>query len=265
LVKPLSDNHNDILQALISREKSGGLDKAMFEDIPIEVYHHPECPGISSTRLKAIIERNWNYAGRSTFTATPAMEFGTAFHAFIQGDMEAFVKEYAIGKFDSARKYLSYDDYAKLQTMRDRVEAHPEAGKLLVGAHQEWTFFSRDPATGVLRKVRPDLFQESVLGDWKTTVNASQSEFIRSCKKYLYRISARYYMDVFTAATDRPAHEFKLIAVESEGLHDVAVYPISENSLMTARGEIDQALSAIARARDGGWTGYALNQAPIFI
>jgi hypothetical protein len=82
LVK-LSPQHQDILASLIAREQDGSLNSAVFSDLPIEVYHHPQCPGVSSTRIKDIVARNYNYARRATFTPTPAMEFGTKFHEWM--------------------------------------------------------------------------------------------------------------------------------------------------------------------------------------
>ena len=260
----LSDAHEKILSELISMEKTGKLDRIAFEDIPIEVYHHPSCPGFSSTRIKLIVERNFNYAQSFSFESTPAMQFGTAFHSLIQGRAQ-FAKEYSVGKHDGVRQYISFDDYGKLQIMVANVEAHPEAGELLKQATHEWTFFSRCPITGVLRKVRPDIFKNSTIGDWKTTVDASPVAFARASRRLLYRVSARYYLDVVTDVLKKPMTDFKLIACENEGLFEVAVYPVHESSLAEARQEVDAALSAIARANEGGWRGYALNQNPIFI
>jgi hypothetical protein len=128
--------------------------------------------------------------------------------------------------------------------------------------------FSPDVAqSGVLRKARPDILKHRRIGDWKTTVDASPAAFAKTARRLLYRISCIYYCDVVTAASGHfiDPEDFRFIAVESDGMHDVAVYPVSLHSCNTARLEIDAALSAIARSHEGGWTGYDLAQPPITI
>lgn len=259
----LSDAHQRILERLIERDLAGTLHGA-FQDIPIEVYHHPQCPGVSSTRIKMIAERSLKHAANKKFESTPEMIFGNAFHAFMEAQSE-FYARYSVGQFSEGRHYISYDDFGRIKTMADHVRNHPVAGNLIEGGTAEWTFFARDPLSGVLRKCRPDVFKGLSIIDYKTCFDASPKVFGYQAKKLLYRISAMYYLEVARDATNRDFNDFRFIAVESDGFHEVAVYQVSEHSMMKARGEIQFALNSIAQAAIGGWTGYQLNPEPLQI
>ncbi len=263
----LSKQHQDILQALISRANAGTLHGA-FDGIPIEVYHDPACPGVSSTTIKRIAARSFKHAAKEVFVKTPPMQFGTAFHTYMQGAKD-FAAQYSVGKMEpfSERNYLSWDDFSRIKLMSDNVIAHPIAGPLVEESEVEKTFFSICPLTGVLRKCRPDNWKGAIMTDYKTCADASRAGFARQARKLMYRISAAYYMDVANDALDTQGRfeEFKFIAVESEDLHEVAVYDATDNSLEVARGEIFGALTAIANSMKGGWTGYPLYSEPLSI
>lgn len=259
----LSPSHQDILLALQARFKNDTLHGA-FKDLPIEVYHHPDCPGISSTRIKSIVELGYHYGSKVVVNKTPAMEFGNDFHAYMQGP-QFFAENYSIGKFHPEKKFLSYDDFAKITAMANNVHKHPRAAELLKDSQQEYTFFAKCPVTGILRKARPDLIKGNIIGDWKTAMDATRSGFSRQARKLLYRISAMYYIDVVHDATGADVNQFHYIVPENQNEHQVAYYEIHEGSLITAKDEITTALEAIATASKGGWTGFPLHQQPISI
>ncbi len=259
----MKPEHENILNALIAKERDGTLHGA-FDSIPIEIYHHPRCPGVSSTRIKAIVATSFKHAALKPFESTPEMIFGTAFHAYMEAESE-FAAKYSVGKMDPVRTYLAFDDLYRIKKMADNVRNHPVAKDLVAGSTAEWTFFALDPLSGVLRKCRPDLFKDLTIADYKSCFDASPKVFSYQAKKLMYRISAQYYLDVARCASGRDFNEFKFIAVESQGLHEVAVYPVDDRSMIHAQEEIQGALNAIAAAQIGGWTGYALNQSPILI
>jgi hypothetical protein len=260
----LSDKNQKILNQLKERAAAGTLEGA-FAGIPIEVYHHPECPGYSSTYIKAVVASCFKYAQQREHIATPEMEFGTRFHTFMQS-REEFLARYAVGRYEPAKHFVSWDDFARIKVMAENVLNHPVAKPLVVGGDEERTFFSYCPVTGILRKCRPDVVNGAIISDYKSTMDACESAFTRTAKRLLYRVSAAYYLDTTNGAQKQRAfEEFKFIAVESQGLHEVAVYDIDDRSLERARSEIQVASFAIANASTGGWTGYPLYTEPLYI
>ncbi len=264
----LSKHHEEILLALITRYENGSLEGA-FQDIPIEVYHNPRCPGVSSTFIKSVVEKSYNHAVRKPFQSTPEMAFGTAFHTYMQGQKD-FLARYSVGKIEPGKEFVSWDNYSRMKIMHDNILKHPIASALTVGGLSERTFFAKCPVTGILRKCRPDNMKQQDMSDYKSTFDASPAGFSRQARKLMYRISAAYYMDTTNDAlraigNNSFVQTFKFIAVENDDLHEVAVYDASDRSLEVARAEIQTALNHIRNATTGGWTGYPLYQEPISI
>lgn len=264
----LSETNQNILEALIGRAKRNELIGA-FEGIPIEVYHHPLCPGISSTMVKKIVEKSYDYAIKNPFKRTPAMEFGTAFHTFMEGEVE-FYNRYSVGSLVPGKGHISFTDFAGIKTMADNVRSHPVAGPLLEGGDPERTFFAPCPVTEVLRKCRPDRLKSNIMLDYKSCHDASPIGFARQARTLFYRISAKYYLDTANEALIMHPNsikfdQFKFIAVENEEQHAVCVYDPDDRSMEKAEYEIIGALRSISNARSQGWTGYPLYQDPISI
>lgn len=206
----LTDNQTDVLNALIAYEKQGKLDREYFDDVPFEVYHHPNCPGISSTRLKMVYRNDY-----AEIEETEALFFGRAFHCYIL-EPELFAKAYSVGVADKHRFYLSWQQYEMLQAMKVALEAHPEYKNYFVGGANERTFFSRDLVTGVLKKCRTDKIKGIRVADLKTTTNASENNFIYSCKKYMYGFSAAYYLGIVSEVLGARTDDFTMWAVEKK-------------------------------------------------
>ena len=204
----MNSEHAEILGTLIMMSETAGLERACFADIPIQVYHHPRCPGISSTTIKTVLKKSWAHVGIKD-AEKEAFRFGSAFHCFNQ-EPELFRETYAVCPFSSKRgddwkQYqlrqqgkiiLMQNDFSSIQTMSKKIWEHPDASKLMTGAQFEMTYFVRDQRTGVLKKCRVDAIKRDarVISDLKTTWDASPDSFSYDCRKFLYRISAAYYL-----------------------------------------------------------------------
>ena len=248
----LSIDHQAVLALLKLLESKGELVGA-FEDIPIEVYHHPECPGISSTTLKTVLKRSYAHLGHSKFD-TKEMSFGRLFHSFIS-------EPHLIESAKSKDVLLAHKMYANM--MR-----HPIISSLMNGAQHEVTFFSKDEETGLLKKCRADGYNQGIVFDVKTTQDASLGSFVNDCKRYNYRSQAAYYLEVISEAMGFRHEDFRFIASEKEDPCESAIYRTHARSIEEASQEIRIALNKIKEAIDGGvstWKGYSLNDTEILI
>ena len=235
-----------------------------FADIPIEVYHSAECPGVSSTQLKGIVQKSYKHYLHDREKRSDAMDFGSAFHAFVN-EPEDFVRTYEIVQ-PRASKFLTpgmtalkADDFKTIEVMSKKVFQHPDAGPLLNGAQNELTYFFRDQETGILKKVRVDAINGRKIIDLKTTGDASPRAFAKSCRDYLYRISAAYYLEVVSEVMGTALDEFYLIACEKTEPFEVAVYRVPEKSIERGTAEVRSALGTLQKIREEGeraWKGY---------
>jgi hypothetical protein len=266
--------HLEILENIKEMEASGDLDRARFSDIPIEVYHHPDCPGISSSQIKLILERS--FAHYKAKVETYALRFGNVFHTYTN-EPDTFADTYEIAPTSSKRSkewfsaqrknagqkiLITIDEFYLAKFMSNKVFDHPEAGPLLQGATFEETFFSRDEETGILKKCRVDARKGLVLSDLKSTENASARAFRSDAIRYGYGISAAYYCEIVTEVLGQIVDDFRLLACEKPSPHEVAVYKIHEGSLQDGEQKFREVLRTVAAIESGKqtWKGYPFNQ-----
>lgn len=176
-------------------------------------------------------------------------------------------------KNNSHRIVLTQAQWDQLHRMRDAVMAHPAARAILTGCKYvtEHSVYAIDPETDELRRCRPDLWRfDGIVGDLKTTDDASPEAFARSIAKWGYDVQHPYYVDTINEAlaqqddksrqgVDYPdnAKAFVFIAVEKQAPHAVAVYVLDEASVAVGRAKYRGALDTYTECRGTGvWPGY---------
>lgn len=173
-------------------------------------------------------------------------------------------------KHNGHRRILTPEQWEQLHRMRDAIMAHPAACALLTGCKfiTEHSAYARDPKTGVLRRVRPDLWRfDGIVGDLKTTEDASPEGFARSIAKFGYDVQHPYYLDTLNLALeqqskptcDHPqsAKQFVFIVVEKSPPYAVAVYVLDQASVDVGRTKSQEDLAVFAECESTGvWPGY---------
>lgn len=222
-------NKLDELIQLHEQEKLEGV----YEDVPIEVYHHPLCPGFSKSDLD-VASRSYEHlvaykADRIAQYKDPeaeekrALVIGSAFHDALFTPVryaelysvepvkpEEINRRTKIGKieyqqwvenvllpFQREKVGLTGDELTMLQKMQVKANEHETFQQILDGSLKEITIFFRDPKTGILLKVRPDVLNKSVkiCLDAKTTEDACPVAFRKSIANYNYDKQAAMQVD----------------------------------------------------------------------
>lgn len=248
----LSKEHQSILKTLQDLHARKELEGS-FDDIPIEVYHNSQCPGISSTQIKTVLNKSVLHL-QHVKEDTDGLMFGRLFHSFIS-------EPHLIQNAKS-------NDLILAKKMYDNMMSHPIIRSLMRGAKHEITFFSYDKETGLLKKCRADGFNDGIVFDFKTTRDASLGSFLNDCKRYNYRISAAYYLEVISEVLGYRIEDFRLIASEKEEPNQSAIYRVHTRSIEEANQEIRIALNKIKDAIDSNkyaWSGYTPNAIDILI
>jgi hypothetical protein len=261
-------------------ERRGQLERASFDDIPIQVYHHPLCPGVSSTTIKTVLKKSFNHVGTNQGAEKDSFRFGSAFHC-LNNEPHLFQETYYVCPFNSKKGedwkthqaraggkiILMQRDFDCLKVMSKKLWLHPDARELLVDAAFEITYFSRDAETGVLKKCRVDAIKNKVLSDLKTTWDGSPGQFHWDGKKFLYRISAAYYLEICSEFYGELLNTFYLIPCEKEEPFEVTTYQVDQSSLAVAGEEIRMALRKIQAVKENpkAWRGYDLGLKTISI
>ena len=251
------------------------LEQKFVQNLDIEAYHSLK-EFVSSSQLKEMAKSpaHFKAALESPWKRTSALEFGDAAHCFMLQPKEferRFTAMPSTIKVKRGKEYESFqsanagkiilagDDIETLVGMADSFRNHKTAS-LFLGSDSgiaEMSCFFLDPETGILCRIRPDFLPGgAVICDYKTTENASPSEFQRSCVKYGYDIQAGFYTYGMEILTGVP-HRFVFIAHEKKPPYEIAVYEASPEFIATGQAKAKALLATLAECRRTGiYPGY---------
>ena len=95
--------------------------------------------------------------------------------------------------------------------------------KLLSAGKNEVSYFWQDPDTDIWMRARLDSESPYATLDIKSTDDASQNAFMRSCVNYSYDMQAYIYSDArFNVSGE--SKEFAFLAVEKKAPYSIALY-----------------------------------------
>lgn len=225
-------------------------------DLTNEEYHSKDCPGVSNSDLSKVgrSEKHYIASKNEHKKSTPEMELGSLVHCLIL-EPETMVSRYAVapeldrrtkvGKEEyqcfvdtSAGKIVVSEDTMNLAlNMRDAFNESKCARKLLEGCSKELSIFSRDHATGVVKKCRPDIIniEKRYLVDIKTTQNCAPNEWRREIVKWSLDKQAAYYVDICSEVTGNQFDTFIHICIEKSYPHGVAIYMLNDAVIEAGR------------------------------
>ena len=156
---------------------------------------------------------------------------------------------------NEGREILTATEYARCLAIRDSVRSHPVAGPLLAKGESEVTVQWTDEETGLSCKARLDHLCGDALTDLKTTTDIGHRAFARTCARYEYHAQMAHYQNGLLATGHDPA-PVRIVAVESEPPHDVAVYLVDEDALYAGADKVAKWLRIVAECQESGlWPG----------
>lgn len=145
--------------------------------------------------------------------------------------------------------------YERALLMRDAVQSHTIAARLLTDGKAEESFFWEQE--GIKCSCRPDWLRNNGLCvDLKTTQNASPDAFTRDAYNYRYYVQAWWYINgLKQCGVD--AHDFVFIAVESNPPYSVCVYAADELYYKLGETEAMEDFRTYKECLESGnWYGY---------
>lgn len=266
----------------------GRITNVQKTSISAQAYH--ALTRISASGLRTILTqslRHFRYEIEHKAEPTPAMEFGTAYHAMLL-EPEKFEQQYAIfdtekrpdtsmtmaakantawkDKFyadaeTSGKSIIKKADYNIIADMGMVLMSNPDIEGLLSGGDREPTFiFEIDE---VLGKARMDYVLlrggKTVIVDLKTTTDASPRAFGNTAFKMRYHVQAAFYTDILAAylGTDPDDIAFIFIAQEKDAPYVAQAYEVPLHVIRQGRDEYLAALEAFQYAdENNAWRGY---------
>lgn len=262
-----------------------------------EAYHAD--PAIGSSGLKkfsecpAIYQDAYIAEDRAPFKETGALRIGSFAHVRLL-EPDRFLNEYAIapemavvnkGKkneetkpmtrvhgdwkafeekaLNEGRSALLFSEFRQAEAMALKIANDPLASRMLVGGHEEMSFFAKDPETGLMLKARPDYLVKlndfgTVLVDYKTTGvslgNKKQSDLAFNLGRH---IQASHHKRVTELATNSTINEVVYITQMQERPYLVRVFRMLPEGIAIGDDMCREYLRGIAdcQATDN-WPGY---------
>lgn len=159
----------------------------------------------------------------------------------------------------SGRKVVDSEMIQQAVDMGVSVRDNNLAQLVLDGSLYEKSIYFTHLETGIQCKVRPDIWRQGMVGDLKTTKDASYHSFQRSCFNYGYFLQAGMIHEALKSIIiDLEA--FVFIVVEKEPPYAVAVYQLSEECIDHGIEEFNRLMVELAecKARDS-FPSYGFN------
>lgn len=253
----------------------------IYPDVPHEVYHRRELGVVNNGALKILSGKTpAHYRAWVDEVVeekeTPTLIFGRAFHSLVL-EPSKFHREFALQpafgdlRTKAARESrdawltdhpgvttLTDDDWKRLQGMAKAVRDHSIAGKFFADGMPEATAVYDDPRTGLRCKIRMDYWREDLwmIGDLKSTEDASPRAFARSVVNYGYHLQHAHYTSGPQALFGREAPRFLFCAVEKEPPYSVGVYMLDADAEARGHELRDRAMDTLdACLRTDEWPG----------
>jgi len=249
-----------------------------------EQYHASE--GVSSSDVKAVLTSTLFHWKNKRFTTSTAMELGTAVHSMLlEPELDEVVRGPESRRGNawkdaheecraSGKTLLTEADYDACEDMSVAMMANPTCAKILAdkSAVKEASIFADCPRTGLKLRCRPDIYVPStgVMGDVKTTRDASPREFARQTYNLRYDVQAAFYKYVAELGTDWKVRHFAFLAVENSAPYATCLHSLSMEAMEIGREHMFRALDEIAEAKRSdqystGWPSFNMIHPPTWM
>lgn len=152
---------------------------------------------------------------------------------------------------------LSASDLETCLYMRDSVHKNSFCREILASGKAEQTIKFTEPITNAPCKIRPDwLSSLGIIADLKSTEDASQQGFAKSCAKFRYHVQDSFYLDGVNNESPE-FDDFVFLAVEKKPPFIISVYILDKESKKLGRSEYLKNLETYMECKKTGiWPPY---------
>jgi len=232
-----------------------------------------ELEGLRNSNF-SLIEKSWKHFKTVKVEETEALIFGRAFHCFIL-ENDKFDSLYVVApeKLDlrktadkaiwaeleaSGKTILRHEKFEDMKKMRDSLEAHPMAKKILYRSENEGAYTAE--IDGVLCKCKVDLINHGFVFDLKTCLDASPEGFRLSVGQRKYHRQAAFYSDILER-NGIAVEAFIFVAIEKTAPYNVGVYKMDLPSIDVGRTDYERLVKKVKfhNENENAFDGYSPN------
>ena len=236
-----------------------------FSKSPLHFWHEAYSPHKEARKEADVIKK------------TNPLEFGNALHTYVLEQDTFFDRYTALPKINRVTKAgkAAYEDLLcraegkqiicedalkEIEAMAQSVELHQEAKALISDAVYEKSLFWTDPDTGILCKVRPDIWHNNFICDLKTTQSGLYRDFQKSVYAYSYHIQAGMIQEALKHVLGVEMDNFIFVAIEKEAPYAVAVYRLDPIAVSLGVTRFKNILQGIKTCQEtNNWPSYPTN------
>lgn len=249
------------------------LQPGLYPGLSFEEYHaYGRFGGSDAAYLATHSPAHWRAQRRQV--ATPAMQLGTAAHCLLLEGREEFEKRYIVKPgFDRRTKngkeshlefvaahagktILTPAEYNTIVEMQSAMHQSNTAMDILEECWQrELSVFWTCSRSDVACCGRFDFAGVRIVGDLKTTSDASPAGFLNSVKRFNYHVQAGHYLDGIEECDTYP-EAFYFIAIETSPPYGIGIYELDEAMLNEGRRLAITARMKLMEAEQYGYWGY---------
>jgi hypothetical protein len=243
----------------------------VYQLVPNDIYHSTD--GLSKTNLCDIYESVslYNMKKNKKEKPTDPMIKGSALHDLCLLP-DVFKETYVVGPTIN-RTTKKWKEFIKehpdkviltpgmsedVFRMRDSLYDNPRIREILESKTvlREVSIWVKDPFTGLIVKIRPDIVLDGVIYDIKTTIAPHSRAFLHSVYKYNYFVQSALYQDV-AKTNGMQISNFIFLVVGSTPPHLTAIYDLNEDLVQEGRDKYREALMTYSKylMSDDGWDG----------
>jgi exodeoxyribonuclease VIII len=244
-----------------------------IQPVSVDFASYQADSAFSASDLKIITKQNARALWHSKFNElappkvpTPAMKFGTMFHAMIL-ENDSFYSKFKVVEDKRTKKgkeqALEYEkqgitvitpqDAALADNMLQSICSNSVAWELLDKGQSEQSFWWSHSATGLDLKCRCDKINGDTIVDLKTTGEggASPESFTKTITNFNYHLQAAHYLQ------GTNCKKFVFVVIEKVFPFNIGVYELDDEFLDLGYEIQEQALLKIFEANQSGkWLGY---------
>lgn len=248
-------------------------DSRMYVDLPA-VDYQSDREALSCSMLKPLLISPAHFQEYllKHHASTKAMDFGSLVHAILlqphlvgtdfalyPGVADKRVAEYkAFEDANPTRMVVDEPTFSKARHLAEKILYRRVNGRyfgdFLREGKPEATIYVREPTTGLLLRVRIDLYHPEVTFDLKTTRHSQIRPFLRDGVDKDYDLQAFMYSLVRSLfeGTETPK-PFVFVAAESEAPHTINVVPAGHSFLNNGAKKFQEALTVYAACSEAGY------------
>jgi len=219
-------------------------------NMPFDDYKNAE--GINASAIKAgrtSMLHMHHYLNKGDTETTPAMAWGSIVHLAVL-EPERMADEVVI--WNESKRTKAYKEFCaehgdkyiisdvereNLETMTEKVNAHPEAGTILHDTQKEVSLFWENNAGKC--KARIDALDSSLICDLKTTSAIHPAKFQSQAWSLGYFEQMGWYAAGYEAEFGHMPDAY-IIALESKAPFDVVVFELSGSALKYGKQEAEK-------------------------